>query len=60
MLRRFESSDKDELVRVWLAATISGQDFLPESLWRSQESVVREHFMPIAEPSASACLRSAV
>lgn len=49
MIRRFEPSDEDDLVRVFLAATIPGQSFLPEEHWRSQEALVREHFLPIAE-----------
>jgi len=49
VLRHFEPSDEDELVRVWLASTIPGQDFLPEEYWRSQEPLVREHFIPIAD-----------
>ncbi len=49
VLRHFEPADEDELVRVWLASTIPGQDFLPEEYWRSQESLVREHFIPSAD-----------
>ena len=49
MIRPFAPSDEDDLVRVWLASTIPGQDFLPEKHWLDQESVVREHFIPLAE-----------
>ena len=49
VLRHFEPGDEDELVRVWLAATIPGQDFLSEEYWRSQEPLVREHFIPLAD-----------
>ena len=49
VLRHFEPADEDELVRVWLASTIPGQDFLSEEYWRSQEPLVREHFIPIAD-----------
>ncbi len=49
VLRHFEPGDEDELVRVWLASTIPGQDFLSEEYWRSQELLVREHFIPIAD-----------
>ena len=49
VLRHFEPADEDELVRVWLASTIPGQDFLPEDFWRSQEPFVREHFIPRAD-----------
>ncbi len=49
MIRRFEPADEDDLIRVFFAATIPGQAFLPEEHWRAQESLIREHFVPIAE-----------
>ena len=49
VLRHFEPGDEDELVHVWLASTIPGQDFLSEKYWRSQEPLVRDHFIPIAD-----------
>ncbi len=49
VLRHFEPADEDELVRVWLASTIHGQGFLSEEFWRSQEPLVREHFIPMAD-----------
>ena len=49
VLRQFEPADEDDLVRVWLASTIPGQDFLSEEYWRSQEPVVREQLIPIAD-----------
>ena len=49
VLRHFDPADEDELVRVWLDSTIPGQDFLSEEYWRSQEPLVRDHFIPIAD-----------
>jgi putative acetyltransferase len=49
MIRRFEPTDEDELIGVWLASTIPGQDFLPEEFWRSEEPIVRQELLPIAE-----------
>ena len=49
MIRAFDPSDADDLIRVWLAATIPGQSFLPEEHWRSMESVIREALIPIAD-----------
>jgi len=49
MIRPFKAIDEDDLIRVFLAATIPGQDFLPEEHWRSQEALIREQFIPIAE-----------
>jgi hypothetical protein len=42
MIRRYRPTDEDELIRVWLASTIPGQDFLPEEFWRFEEPMVRE------------------
>jgi putative acetyltransferase len=49
MIRRYRPTDEDELIRVWLASTIPGQDFLPEEFWRFEEPMVREQLLPIAE-----------
>ena len=49
MIRAFEPADEDDLIRVWLASTITGQSFLPEAQWRAMEPVIREQLMPIAE-----------
>jgi len=49
-IREYEpKSDDDAIVDVWLRATIPGQSFVPESEWRSQEPLVRETFLPMAE-----------
>lgn len=49
MLRPYIPADEDDVIRVWLAATIPGQSFLPEEHWRSLEPMIREKFMPIAD-----------
>jgi putative acetyltransferase len=49
MIRRYRPADEDDLIRVWLASTIPGQNFLSEEFWRSEEPVVREQLLPIAE-----------
>jgi putative acetyltransferase len=48
MIRPFEPADEDELIEVWLASTIPGQSFLPESHWRAEEPEIRE-LIPSAE-----------
>ncbi len=48
MIRAFEPADEDDMIRVWLASTISGQSFLPEEHWRAMEPEIRE-LVPIAE-----------
>lgn len=40
-LRPYRTADEDELVGVWLASTIPGQAFLPETHWRAQEGAIR-------------------
>ena len=49
MIRALELADEDDLIRVWLASTISGQSFLPEEHWRAMEPVIRGELIPIAE-----------
>ncbi len=47
-LRPYRADDEDAVIRLWLAATIPGQAFLPEEHWRAMEPAIRE-LMPIAE-----------
>jgi putative acetyltransferase len=49
VIRPFEPADENEVIRVWLAATIPGQAFLPEGHWRAMEPEIREELLPIAE-----------
>lgn len=49
MIRRYRPTDEGDLIRVWLESTIPGQPFLPEEFWRSEEPVVREKLLLIAE-----------
>ena len=49
MIRPYVPADEDELIRVWLASTIPGQAFLPESHWRAMEPEVRLELLPIAD-----------
>lgn len=48
-IRSYHPDDEDDLVGVWLAATIPGQAFLPEAFWRGQEDDVRRELLPNAE-----------
>lgn len=49
VIRPYLPSDEDELIDVWLAATIPGQDFLPEAHWRAMEPEVRHDLLPVAD-----------
>jgi putative acetyltransferase len=49
MIRAFEPTDEDDLIRVWLASTVPGQPFLPEEHWRAMEPEIREELLPVAE-----------
>ena len=49
VIRRAVPADEDGVIRVFLASTIPGQDFLPEDFWRSEERTLREELLPIAE-----------
>lgn len=49
VIRSYLPADEDELISVWLAATIPGQAFLPEAHWRDMEPAVRHDLLPAAE-----------
>jgi putative acetyltransferase len=49
VIRPFLPEDEDDLIEVWLASTIPGQDFLPEAHWRAMEREIREDLLPVAE-----------
>jgi GNAT superfamily N-acetyltransferase len=49
VIRPYLPSDQDELIALWLAATIPGQDFLPEEHWQAMEPEIRQDLLPIAD-----------
>ena len=48
-IRRAVDGDADEIIRVYLASTIPGQAFLPETFWRAGVDEIRTELLPIAE-----------
>ena len=49
LIRAYRPDDEDDVIRVFLASTIPGQDFLPESFWRSEVPMIRDKLLPLAE-----------
>ena len=49
MIRCFEAADEDAVVRLFLASTIPGQDFLPEEHWLAMEPKLRTQILPHAD-----------
>jgi GNAT superfamily N-acetyltransferase len=49
VIRPFLPDDEHDVIEVWLASTIPGQDFLPEAYWRVMEREIREELLPVAE-----------
>ena len=49
IIRPAGPADTDAVIEVYLAATIPGQDFLPESFWRGGVDEIRTELMPQAE-----------
>jgi putative acetyltransferase len=49
VIRPFLPDDEHDVIEVWLASTIPGQDFLPEAHWRAMEREIREDLLPVAE-----------
>jgi GNAT superfamily N-acetyltransferase len=48
VIRRYLPTDEEDLISVWLASTIPGQDFLPEAHWRAMEREIRHDLLPVA------------
>ncbi|WP_227318619.1 N-acetyltransferase [Cedecea davisae] len=46
MIRRFELSEMDALMALWLESTIAGHPFIAESYWRESENLVRNVYIP--------------
>jgi GNAT superfamily N-acetyltransferase len=49
VIRPYLPTDEEDLISVWLAATIPGQAFLSETHWRAMEPEIRHELLPVAE-----------
>jgi putative acetyltransferase len=46
MIRKFQQSDMDQVINVWLEASIIAHDFVDREFWESQVKDMREIYVP--------------
>lgn len=49
MIKEFEQVKMNEVMKIWLDATISAHYFIAEKYWVDNERIVRERYLPIAK-----------
>ncbi len=49
MLRPFQRQDMEQVIRIWLAASIQAHDFIPKEFWESKVADMRELYIPGSE-----------
>ncbi|MBF8224297.1 N-acetyltransferase [Halomonas sp. 328] len=49
MIRAFQDTDIDQVLAIWLSASIQAHDFVPEAFWASQVEAMRDVYLPAAE-----------
>ena len=49
MIRKFNDSDMDSVLTIWLAASIQAHDFIASEYWEAQLSDMRKRYIPASE-----------
>ena len=49
MIRAFSQTDMEQVLEVWLAASIKAHDFIAPEYWRSQLESMRHTYLPSSE-----------
>ena len=49
MIRAFSQTDMDQVLEVWLAASLKAHDFIAPEYWRSQLESMRNIYVPASE-----------
>ena len=49
MIRNFQESDIDQVVNIWLEASIKAHDFVKSEFWKSKVKDMREIYIPSGE-----------
>ena len=49
MIRKFQQSDLDQVIKIWLEASIIAHDFVDSEFWESKVKDMREIYIPSAE-----------
>ncbi len=49
MIRKFQQSDIDQVINIWLDASVKAHDFVEKEFWESRVKDMREIYIPSAE-----------
>ncbi|GEK48897.1 acetyltransferase [Bisbaumannia pacifica] len=49
MIRDYREEDVDQVLAIWLSASILAHDFVPAAFWESQVEAMRDAYLPAAE-----------
>ena len=49
MIRKFETSDMDQVLDIWLTASIKAHNFVEQSFWESEVDDMRDQYLPSGE-----------
>lgn len=49
MIRKFQQSDIDQVISIWLEASIKAHDFVGSGFWKSKVTDMREIYIPSGE-----------
>lgn len=49
MLKEFEKTDIDAVMKIWLDTNITAHPFIPEKYWVDNYNVVKEQYLPVAK-----------
>jgi putative acetyltransferase len=49
MIRYYEPSDTDQIISIWLAASIEAHDFVKKEFWESKVADMRDVYLPASE-----------
>lgn len=49
MIRKFEQSDIDQVINIWLEASMKAHDFVSNEFWKSKVKDMRDIYIPVSE-----------
>ncbi len=49
MIRKFQQSDLDQVIDIWLNASLSAHDFIDSGFWKSHVAAMRDTYIPSSE-----------
>ena len=49
MIRAFQQLDMDQVLKIWLDASMKSHDFVPKEFWESKVNDMRDIYLPAAE-----------